>query len=734
MTATGNFFSSFYRNHKIISVSVIVTAVIALGLYIFIHFFLTPVVRHKIISSVHKSSKGLYNLQMDDFGLRFWSGAFYMDNVQLIQDTVVLARLRNEDPSSNLSDINIKIAEVTVSRIWWENFLLNRSLKVGKIYVRQPEFTFKAKTPVDTLKVGKESFLELLPGIIASFAGSLNIDGIKLEDGILHYDVLGSTGLTRQDADSIFLDMKNIEIDTSGENKALYTNDVHFGLRNYKLLTPDNLYEVNVGSFSGSYADSILEIKSIKFDPVDEKKAKDHYHLFINSISIDGINFALFFKEKKVSLGTMKFDGPDIDLLYNMPPKADSSAKGKSKMDALATAFPYIASTFKMKSFMVVNGNFNSRILSADGTTIQKASNLMLKLDSINIDTITLKDGNYWKTLRVSLSDYEGRLAAQNLKININSLNASSEKSNLNLTGVQVAQLAPSEKGEQMYFKNFTKAINLSGIDYHRLLYAEGISMKQMDINEMRVEIYNDPSKASSVAYSGQMPNEMIRSISTYLNIDQLNINNAYIKYQDQSPDVKEPGILTFENTSLYISNLTNDKAKNTQKTPATLKGTTKVMGKGLLKLDIKIPLLSPQFNCTVKGSLGEIEGKYFNSFLQYGGMQLESGTIEAQNFRMNVANGNATGDMLLLYHDLKAKLVERKTGKVKNILSHIANWVLKNDNEKDEEERKKPKTVPVKYERKKEDGFLTYIWGSISASIIDTVVKDFFQPLIPKK
>jgi hypothetical protein len=493
---------------------------------------------------------------------------------------------------------------------------------------------------------------------------------------------------------------------------------------------------VSVGSFSGSYADSTLEIKSIKLDPTAAEKAKDHYHLFIKSISNKGIDFSLFFKEKKVSLGTMKIDGPEIDLIYHMPAKekGDSAKKAKSKMDFLATAFPYIASTFKMKSFMIVNGNFKSRLISPDGISIQKASNLMLKMDSINIDTVTLKDGNYWKTLQVSLSDYEGRLASQNLKININTLSASSQKSNLDLTGVQLAQLAPSEKGEQMYFKNFTKSVNLSGIDYHRLLYGEGISMKQMDINQMRVEIYNDPSKASSTAYAGQMPNELVRSIPTYLNIDQLNINNAYIKYQDQSPDVKEPGILTFENTNLYISNLTNDKTKNSTKTPSTLKGSTKVMGQGLLKLDIRMPLLSPQFTCTVNGSLGEIEGRHFNSFLQYGGMQLESGTIEAQNFNINVINGKASGNMLLLYHELNAKLVEKKTGKVKHIFSHIANFILKNDNEKGKDELKKPKAVPVKYERKPEDGFLTYIWSSISMSIIDTVVKDFFQPLIPKK
>jgi hypothetical protein len=737
MKDSENTFLSFYRNHRVISIITISLAGLALSLYIFVHFFLTPVVKQKIILSVHNSSKGLYNLQMDDFGLRFWTGAFYMDNVRLIQDTTVLARLRKEDPSANLSDISIIITEINVSKIWWVNFLFDKSLKVGRIFIKHPEFNFKARLPVDTIKVGNESFLDVLPGIIASFAGSLKIEEIKIEDGILHYDVLSSAGINRQSADSILLDMKNIHIDTSSsEISALFTDDVNFELKNYQLLTSDQLYKLNVTSFSGSYMDSTLDIKSIKLVPTEKEKVKDHYNLFIKNISTNGIDYSLFFKKNKVSLGTMKINEPDIDLIYHMAAtsaKADSSGKiPQSKIEFLATAFSYIANTFMMKRLMILNGNFKSSIISANGTTNQKASNLMLTLDNIQIDTLTLKNGNYWKSLEVSLTDYEGMIGHQNLKLSVNSLNASSQKSDLNLNGVEVAQLHPSEKGEQLYFKNYAKSINLSGVDYHRLLYADGISMKQMDINEMKIEIYNDEAYATKDPYNGQMPNELIRSIPTYLCIENLNINNAYIKYQDQSPDVKDPGILTFENTNLYISNITNDKLKNTTKTPATLKGNTKVMGKGLLKLDINMPLLSQDFNCTFTGSLGEIEGKYFNSFLEYGGMQLVSGTIEAQHFHADVVNGKATGNMLLLYHDLNAKMVNKKTGKVKHLFSHVANFILKNENRGDRP--KMVKTVDMKYERKKTDGFLTYIWGSISNSIVETVVKDFFQPLIKKQ
>ncbi|MBX9853411.1 MAG: hypothetical protein K2X86_16820 [Cytophagaceae bacterium] len=195
---THPFYKKPFNNRKL-RIVVISLAVLLLGGFIFIHFLLTPIVKKKIISSVYKSSGGLYNLQMEDFELRFWSGAVYMAKVKLKQDTILLNKLRKEDPSGNLSNIDIQINEVIISRIWWQNFLLNNSLKVGSVKINQPEFSFQAKAPSDTIKVGKKSFLDLLPGIVASFAGSLKIAELKIEQGKLqdHIYFLGSN-LIRQ--------------------------------------------------------------------------------------------------------------------------------------------------------------------------------------------------------------------------------------------------------------------------------------------------------------------------------------------------------------------------------------------------------------------------------------------------------------------------------------------------------------------------------------------------------
>ncbi|MBX9852082.1 MAG: hypothetical protein K2X86_10020, partial [Cytophagaceae bacterium] len=52
----------------------------------FIYFFLDAIVKHRIIEGVHKSSEGLYILQIEELDAKFWSGAISMKDVYFKPD------------------------------------------------------------------------------------------------------------------------------------------------------------------------------------------------------------------------------------------------------------------------------------------------------------------------------------------------------------------------------------------------------------------------------------------------------------------------------------------------------------------------------------------------------------------------------------------------------------------------------------------------------------------------
>ena len=718
------------RRLKIFSV---IAAGILVALYIFTYFFLTPFVKNKITSSIHNSSKGLYTLEMGDFYLEFWNSSIHIKKIVLRQDTAVLTELRKTDPTSNLSHVKMEIEELEISSFNWQNYIFNRSIEVSTLSITDPYFSLDGHVPSDTIEVGKESFLEVLPGLIASFAGSLKIKRLIIDNGKFNYNLTSDAGVTQQKGDSIFVDLKKIRIDTVPKINVLYASAAHFSLKNYTFITADSLYKLDIKQFKGSYSDSLLSINSISFTPLKKDPKGSDINITLKSVRASGINFPLFFKEKKVWLRKIEIAEPNIKAAYDLTSgSTTSSSDTSSSKNTLQIVLPYVGNSFKINEVVLTNGKINSHIKNNKGFIDQKLEKLNIQFREVYISGTTIETGRYWKNIAIKFSNFESKFQSLNLLLKINSLDGSTEEDAVKLEDVFIGQLEPSERGAVLTIENKIKTIKMEHIDFHYLLSKGGLSMKNMyaDGVTLSVDQYSDLHNSSSEG--GKMPNELLQTIPVYLRVDDLIVQNASIIYKDYSSKVKEQGRLTFDETSLHVVNFTNDKKLMTASHPAQLWLKTKIMGQGELKLNIKMPLLSKGFDCSFTGSLGPMNATYFNSMMQYDGMMLDDGKIEAQDFHIKVKNGLATGTMLLMYHNLNAKVIKKKTGKEKKLATLVANIVLKDKNKR--YNKPSPKIITVKYGQKSDDDFLSFTWGSLSDAIVKSVVKDFFEPFVPKK
>ena len=728
---------SLFRNikpfNKRLKVFFAIAAVVTAAIFVFVTFFLTPFVKNKITSSVNKSSKGLYTLQMGDFDLKFWSGKVHIKKIVLNQDTVVLAQLQKADPSANLSRIKMKVDELRISSINWQNYLFDRSLEVGKIHIISPHFYIEGHVPSDTVKVSQGSFIESLPSLVASFAGSLKISEITIDSGKFHYNLTSDSGITQQRADNIFIDLKKIRIDTVPKIDVLYASKAHFSLKNYTFITSDSLYKLYIKQFKGSYSDSVLAINSVSFTPLKKDPKGSCFNIQLKSVNAIGINFPLFFKNKKIWLRKIEINEPDIngayDLTSNSSSGSTSDTSGNKNM--LQVALPYVGNSFKIGEVVVTNGKIDSHVKNSKGYVDQKLERLDIRLKQVYISDTTIKNGHYWKHLAVDFSQFESKIQSLNLLLKINALHGSTEEDIVKFENVFMGQLRPNKTGSLLVIENKIKSIKMQHVDFHYLLKQGGLSMKEMYVDGLNLSIlqYSDVNNGSS---AGKMPNELIKTIPVYMRIDNLVVQNSYVIYKDKSSKVKNDGQITFEQTNLRVSNLTNDKRMMTAEHPAELWLQTKIMGDGDLKLNIKMPLLSENFDYSYTGNLGPTNATCFNSMLQYGGMKLEDGKVEAQNFNVEVKDGKAVGAMLLIYHDLHASVIKKQSGKEEKLATGIADIVLKKKNKK--HNKLSAKVAKVNYRQKKTDDFLSYTWASISDAIVKTVVKDFFEPFVPKK
>lgn len=689
--------------------------------FLFVKYYLTPYVKNKIITSVHNSSGGLYNLSIDEFNLDFWSGGIRMENAALVQDTTVLHYLRTQDSTSNLSELTIDIRLITISRIWWQNFLFNKNLEVGKVVVWDPLITINGKIPDDTLKVSKQSVLDVLPGLIASFAGSLQIERFSVNNAKLKYDLAGNSGVTKQNADSIFIILSKIRIDTAAPHKTLYTDYVTFHMQNYKLETPDQLYILDVRKLWGSYHDSTLAMEDIKLSPRNYPGNNDFYGFKIKRLTTSKIDFPLFFKSGKVVLGDLMVDAPSFELRVTKDPDKAKNKRETIEKFLVTSLLPYVGNTFSLKSFRIKNGNLATTIIKPKGIYEYNLGNIDIGITGIQVDSSTINSGHYWQHMTGHVRNYTTKIHSYNLKIDIGDLQT--ELGNVHLRDIVIGRIHPPKTDNKTY-NNWIKKVDINGFDFYSLFHDGDFFMKSMLADGVHIEITQHSEKKQPEDNSiSKMPHEIFSDLSFKLNIPYLEISNADIIYTDIDPTVYTEGKLTFERGKFKIYNLSNIKS------PTRLIAEMYVMNQGLLKLDMNIPLLSKTMDFTYSGSLSPMDASVFNSLFAYDELKLIHGTIEASWFKVNVVNGHATGEVELIYHDLKVRVIEKKKGKVKRFISRIANLFLKDENPKNKGD--KPEISKIDYKRKDEDTFFIYLWEALSDALFETVIKDFFEPLV---
>ncbi|GAL85474.1 hypothetical protein MYP_2703 [Sporocytophaga myxococcoides] len=681
-------------------------------IYLIVNIFITPIVKKKIIDSVHQSSGGLYLLEFDMFNLMPLEGNAQIGNVHIFQDTMILRKIRLENPQGNHSAVEVRAEKITVKNVKWLTYILDRALKVDGIEIQDPNFSFKGNIPVDTIEVARYSFLDVVPGIVASFAGSLNIDELKINRGALAVDLKGKGGTTKQNADSIFLDMHDIRIDTGASRNALFTTKVKFNIGNYKLVQSDSLFEISVKQFHGSYEDSLLGMYGVDVTPLKESN-KERYKAKVKFIKAYKIDFPLFFKENKIEIGQLFFQTPDIDFTSTITGNSSSVSIG----DMLTKFLPYISNSLSIKSFGLKEGKVSLKVYTSKGLVEQAAEDILMLAKDIAISTETIKTSNYWGEVDFGVKNFLIRALPQHVELKVKNLKAYTGDGKIYLNGCSVSHMNKKSE-ESITFDNNIEKIEGVSVNFHRLIAGTALEMQLLKVSGMKLKIYNNENIKNSQSKMRKMPNELLKELGLSLNINEFELINSDIIFEIFDEKNKRQGQLTFNKIQLKIKNLSN---LNRDPSGSVFNIQSTIMNQGVMDIVIRYPLYRKSFDFALKGKLATIDVTKFNSITKFSDIELRSGTVSVPSINMEVQSGNAKGTFALVYQDLKVKIIN-SSGRKKRLKSKIANIAIKNNENK---------IVHFSYKRQETDGFVTFVWRAVSSELEKAIVKDVFKPFI---
>lgn len=320
-----------------------------------------PLLQAKLKELVLNSTDSLYRIEYSDFNIDLNSGNASLDDFKLIPDTNVYKKLvalkKAPDNLFTLSVKKLRLKNFEAKKAYEE-----KVLNIEGIFIDNPDLMMVNKRLAfnDTVKVGKS---KTPYQVISKVFKQLHIDSIGLKDVSLTYinkngPVTKNSALKNLDINvsDIFIDSLSAQ-DTS---RFYYTRGVDVTIRNYKINTPDNLYEAKVDKIFFSTSGRNIALDKVSFLPRYNKRQfyikrgtpGDIFSLKFKKISIDDIDLQRFLRDQKLYAGKLDLDNADVEIYNNNAYKGKKRSKiGKDPHQALQK----LALEMKLKRLNIKN-------------------------------------------------------------------------------------------------------------------------------------------------------------------------------------------------------------------------------------------------------------------------------------------------------------------------------------------------------------------------------------------
>ncbi len=212
-----------------------------------------------------------------------------------------------------------------------------------------------------------------------------------------------------------------------------------------------------------------------------------------------------------------------------------------------------------------------------------------------------------------------------------------------------------------------------------------------------------------------------LASIQKPLQVDSLAVTDGTLRYCERVIAGDAPGVLTIGTVSMSVEGLANRAGTSDA---ILLQAQGALMDAGVLKMQMTIPVASPDFSLNYSGSLGAMDATLLNAFLDEAvRTRITSGDVQEVTFDIQVTAGQASGSVRAIYKDLKIARLDKETGDqgglTDRVTSFLANvFKIRNDNAPDA--TGSMKVGNVDYSRTPHEHFCHFIWCALRSGILD--------------
>ena len=474
-------------------------------------------------------------------------------------------------------------------------------------------------------------------------------------------------------------------------------------LKELVLKSSDSLYHIEYSDFDLNIASGDATLKDFKMIPdtavyqklVALKKAPDNlFQLGVKKLTIKNIGARKAYQDKMLDISAIVIDKPDLTIINKRYAFNDTVKVGKPK--APYEIMKKIFKQLKIDSISLNDISVNYINKSKPVIKHTALKHLDINISDVLIDSLSALDPNrfyYTKEVNVILHGYQIKTPDSLYTASLKQIYFSTSKRKIILDKVT---FLPRYNRTDFYKKvgrstdRFTlrfDQITLSDIDLQSILSDQILYAGVMDIKKSNVEIYNDNSyKGKKTNKIGKDPHQALQDVALDLKLKRINLSHTNITYAEADATSGATGIITFNNTSGYFTNVTNDDDAKKVNPYMSAHVRTTFMGVAPLQVNFKFNLLAKDGAFNYNGTLGSFDGRKLDKLLKpLALVHIEQADIKKLNFNVNASNYKAKGHLEFYYNNLNVQLLKKVDGKAElqnqGLISTVANTLIRDDN-----------------------------------------------------
>lgn len=652
---------------------------------------------------------------------------------------------------------NIQMSEESVERIL--PLIFDKYDIRGKDFFFSPNDVYAvtaATVTTDETKMSIRNFavtpLLSLQNFVKSYPGQTNLYNFKADEMNFKDIALSEDKIVLSHA---HFENPDLKVFTTGNTKTskkkdfnltINMEDVLFKNAKIAVLKPDGTPKISAAN---------VTVNINKF-LMDRETSKSPLPFEYSDFSVAGRQINFVSETQNINVAALAFNQKSADL-RNLSLKPTNSTQSKTAMDLgveriqlKINELKFVDQKLKMDVGNVLVNSVQGKILTAKNPNRKKNNysgiqfpfkigNVALRNSNITVDNG--KSPIALKTLNANFRHLEmnSNTIRQNFPFKIGNYDIATQQFTYNTEfyNIKADQFKFTDRAMQM--SNFTAAPKVSRAQFIRAIPAErdlyDIKVKQISAKG-KWEFLSDNQylNASQVTLNGvnanifrsKIPKDdvteklmysaLLRNLKLPMHVQNLNVKNSVLEYEEDTKKSDGPGKLTFGNFNMNVQNINSGKMKG-KPTIVSIFINCRFMNASPMNVKWNFDVLNRNDAFSISGNVADLPASRVNPFIEPYLKIRATGLISDLMFNFKGNRYGLGGTLNLKHENLKVALL-KDDGEKNKLLSAVANIFVRSDS------GKYPESVSVEnVERDRTKSFFNLFWKGIEQGLKKTLL-----------